>query len=245
MDMEDIQREANARNWFHRIELVPGVWSPGTLTVNAESALTQHGFSSDLRGKRVIDIGAADGAYSREFARRGASVLAVDMQDPDKTGFSLANSLSWYPVEYRTMSVYELSPDTVGTFDIAWYWGVFYHLREPLLGFRNINRILNDEGHLNFEGAILDYATPIADPRLEGRGQYIEALSDLPLAYFTSGNFAQDWSNWYIPNVTCLREWLKASGFKDIEICVNREATRGFGTAVKDGTFADREYHRL
>lgn len=242
MDSSDIQKEINSRNWFHRFELTAGVWSPGKINVNARHALSAHGVAEDLRGKRVIDIGAADGAYSFEFSRRGASVLAVDIQSLEETGFGIANKLARAPVEHRVMSVYDLSVDTVGHFDIAWYWGVFYHLREPLLAFRNLHRILNDGGLLCFEGAVLDGATASADPRLEGLGQHVDALREVPLAYFTSTSYAQDWSNWYVPNAACLREWLRASGFRDIEMRLNAPRTRATGTAFKDGSFVDREY---
>lgn len=229
------------RKWFHRFELVPGLWSPGRLTVNAKAALTQHGFPENLSGKRVIDIGALDGAYSFEFARRGASVLSIDLQDPDRTGFNLAKAAKASLAEYRIMSVYDLSPETVGKFDVAWYWGVFYHLREPLLAFRNIYRVLNEEGLLNFEGAVLDYAWN-PEPLLKSRERELRAVQDLPLAFFAGESYAGDWSNWYVPNTTCLRDWLKASGFKDIKINVNQAHSRAVGTAIKDSAFGDKEY---
>src|SRR5215210_462191 len=32
----------------------------------------------DVRGRRVLDLGCGEGAYSRELVRRGAAVVAVD-----------------------------------------------------------------------------------------------------------------------------------------------------------------------
>src|SRR3954452_10870089 len=104
MDVADIRSEMNKRTWLHCFELMPGLWSPGRVPVDARAALTQHGIAEDLRGSRVIDIGASDGAYSLEFARRGATLLSVDLQNPDQTGFSLASKLAGFRIEYREMS---------------------------------------------------------------------------------------------------------------------------------------------
>lgn len=244
MTTEQVIREMESRTWFHRFEVLPGIWSPGRITVDAKAALDHFGVPDDLGGKSVIDIGALDGAYSFEFERRGAFVLAVDIQDPDRTGFSFTKGLRQSRVEYRVESVYSLAPDTFGMFDIAWYFGVFYHLREPLIGFRNIHRALKADGVLFFEGAALDHAWEV-DAGLKPYERHIEAARDLPLAYFSSGAYAGDPSNWYIPTAACLREWLRASGFKDIKMNISPNASRAGGSAIKDDAFQDWEYGRF
>ena len=178
MQTDEIQKLIDSRRWMHRFELAPGIWSPGARTVNAKGDLNRVGVPEDLRSKRVLDVGAPDGGYSFEFARRGADVLAIDIQDPDTTGFPIANMLAPKPVEHRILSVYDLSPDTVGQFDIIWYWGVYYPLREPLWAFQNLYRILNADGLLCFAAAILDGAEEAADPRLEGCREHLESDSN-------------------------------------------------------------------
>jgi tRNA (mo5U34)-methyltransferase len=232
-DQEDILKEVESKTWFHRFELLPGLWSPGRLEVKASDALNLSNIPADLVGKRVIDIGALDGAYSIEFARRGASVVAVDIQDPDRTGFNIAQRLKGANVEYVRKSVYDLDSKELGTFDIVWYWGVFYHLKDPMIGFRNIYNILDTEGILYYEGEILDHAF-VHEPSLKKYKKIFAKLKELPIAYFTSGAFAKDPSNWYIPNAACLREWLQASGFSDIKMMVSESASRARGTAIKD-----------
>jgi tRNA (mo5U34)-methyltransferase len=37
------------------------------------------------------------------------------------------------PVEVKDIDVYDVSPETVGTFDIVLFTGVLYHSRHPLL----------------------------------------------------------------------------------------------------------------
>ncbi|HLY46761.1 MAG TPA: DUF1698 domain-containing protein [Stellaceae bacterium] len=241
MDNE-IQKLIASRRWYHSFEIAPGIWSPGRARINAGWVLTASGIPQGLEAKRVIDIGAADGAYTFEFLRRGASVLAIDVQPPDNTGFGIANQLAPRPAEHRTMSVYDLSP-AVGTFDIVWFWGVYYHLREPLLALRAIRSVLKKDGLLYFGGEIIDGADPNKDPRLAGMRDHFEALRDVPVTYFTHGNaYAGDHSNWFVPNMACLREWLIASGFKDIQMETGSAKARVRGTARYDETWQDQEH---
>jgi tRNA (mo5U34)-methyltransferase len=99
----------------------------------------------DLTGKTVLDIGAWDGFFSFEFERRGAKrVLAIDTYAWDQGGFDcflLAHEYFRSKVEHRRMDVHELSPETVGTFDLVFCAGVLYHMRHPLLGLERIRSV--------------------------------------------------------------------------------------------------------
>ena len=54
---------SQAPYWHHRIELAPGVFTPGMQ--DTQALLLQVSFPEDLTGKRVLDIGARDGFFSR------------------------------------------------------------------------------------------------------------------------------------------------------------------------------------
>ena len=74
---EEIIRECP--EWFHSIELVPGVITPGRQSAEAEAHKLTALQLPDLHGKSVIDIGAYDGYYSFAAERLGASrVIALD-----------------------------------------------------------------------------------------------------------------------------------------------------------------------
>src|SRR4051794_8165773 len=129
--------------WFHSLDLGDGVVTQGTKSlaqIEAEEVLFLDGI--DLRGASVIDIGACNGAFTFAAARRGAErVLAVDSyvwSHPvfrGKEAFDLAQAALRLPnIETRTSEVSELSPDTVGLFDVALFLGVLYHLPSPLEG---------------------------------------------------------------------------------------------------------------
>ena len=68
-----------ARVRYHSIELPDGSVLPGLQSIEQlRHRLDVFGLPGDLRGKRVIDIGAWDGWFSFECERRGAAVTAVD-----------------------------------------------------------------------------------------------------------------------------------------------------------------------
>ncbi|GIK40764.1 MAG: hypothetical protein BroJett011_45970 [Chloroflexota bacterium] len=63
--------------WYHTLELLPGVSTSGTY--NHNPYLHLYGFPQSLQGYAVLDAGAGDGFFSFEFERRGASrVQAID-----------------------------------------------------------------------------------------------------------------------------------------------------------------------
>src|SRR5277367_541045 len=79
---ERIQRlsdRVRSRFRYHSIELPDGSVLPGLQTVeHLRWRLERFDLPPDLRGKRVLDVGAWDGWFSFECERRGAEVVAVD-----------------------------------------------------------------------------------------------------------------------------------------------------------------------
>src|SRR5215468_2825646 len=128
------------REWYHSIQIEPGLVTPGRKTARELSAMVEHiGLPSSLDGLSVLDIGAWDGFFSFEAERRGARrVVAYDLTPEDYFGFSTAKALLDSKVQYVEGSVYELSERAVGRFDVVLFLGVFYHLRYPLLALDRI-----------------------------------------------------------------------------------------------------------
>jgi 2-polyprenyl-3-methyl-5-hydroxy-6-metoxy-1,4-benzoquinol methylase len=84
----------------------------------------------DLAGKTFLDIGSGSGLHSLSALDLGVSrLLAVDL-DPASvaTTQSVLTSRSkggtW---ECERRSVFELHPETQGTFDVVYSWGVLHH----------------------------------------------------------------------------------------------------------------------
>ncbi len=130
------REKLQAGGWWHSIDLGDQV-TPGVNTLERlQTYWIDMRFPDDLRGKRVLDIGYWDGFFSFEAERHGAEVVAVDCWRPPNL-FKAHVALN-SKVEFREMSVYEVSRRKLGTFDIVLFLGVQYHLRHPLLGLERV-----------------------------------------------------------------------------------------------------------
>ena len=141
--IREMAASVQARHRYHSIELPDGSVLPGLQNIETlRRRLDLFGIPNDLRGKRVLDIGAWDGWFSFECERRGAEVVAVDCVELDT--FLEAKHLLHSKVEYLTLDVNELSARRLGRFDIVLFFGVLYHLRQPLLGLEKTVELSTD-----------------------------------------------------------------------------------------------------
>lgn len=210
VDNDEILRRIRAVEWYHAIEVAPGIVTPGRY--DPKPFLPLMGFSEDLTGKSVLDIGTYDGFFAFEAEKRGAKrVVALDRHSPGQFGFGTAHELLKSKVEYVVGSVYDLSPETHGTFDVVTFFGVLYHLRHPLLALDRIHSVCREyalvESHV-LDNAFIHQGTHIplenVDPRLP-----VSCVSQ----FYPGDELNGDWSNWWAPTVECLRAMLATSGF--------------------------------
>lgn len=75
-DRAEFMRRLAEFEWYHTVELAPGVLTPGRY--DHRRYLRHYELPDDLSGKTVLDIGAASGFFSFEFEKRGGRVTAVD-----------------------------------------------------------------------------------------------------------------------------------------------------------------------
>jgi tRNA (mo5U34)-methyltransferase len=129
----DINEQVQSLRWHHQIDLGNGIVTPGNTDI---SFLEKHQdiYLRDIAGKSFLDIGCWDGSNSFAAKMRGASrVLATDhfaWSDQcwgDRRAFELARSILAPEVEVMDIDIPDLSPETVGTFDVVLFAGVFYH----------------------------------------------------------------------------------------------------------------------
>jgi tRNA (mo5U34)-methyltransferase len=150
-------------------------------------------------GKSVLDIGCNSGSFSFEAERLGADrVLAADIHPPEARGFKLLSEIKQSRVEYVQASLYELTPEKFGTFDFVFFLGLLYHLEHPLLGLQKASAMCNE--------SVIVETHVMESP---------ESLENVPIARFYPGDeLNNDRSNWWGPNVACLREMIKVAGFR-------------------------------
>src|SRR5689334_4047032 len=69
------------RDWWHVIEVAPGVVTPGWWDLRP--AAERMPWPASLDGMRCLDVGTMDGFWAFELERRGAGeVVAIDLVDP-------------------------------------------------------------------------------------------------------------------------------------------------------------------
>jgi tRNA (mo5U34)-methyltransferase len=227
---EQLAALASVPWWYHSYEIKPGVVTPGVCPY--KPSLLGHPLVADLTGKKALDIGAWDGPYTLEMTRRGAQVTGFDIQPPSHSGFNVMRRVCNLDAGHICANVYNLNPAEHGTYDLVTFFGVYYHLRDPLLALSNINRVLKPGGLVLVEGAILEGA-PKVDVFWADRADLIEQMRDIPMGYYVKGEYEGEWSNWWVPNLTCLRHWLESSGFEVLEASVVEKGTRGYAVARK------------
>jgi tRNA (mo5U34)-methyltransferase len=214
----DLESRIAARPyWYHRIELPGGVVTPGWAPISKVS----YCIPDDLTGKRVLDIGAWDGFWTFEALQRGArEVVAIDdfsdflgsLRTSDRTGwenFDLCRSAFGYSSEVcdrREMSVYDISEEKLGRFDVVFFFGTLYHLRHPLLALDKIASVCDSE--LYVESAILDDYSPYRGGLGQGypNGQMV-------MEFYPEAQYGNNTSNWWVPTLHCLVYMIKAAGF--------------------------------
>jgi len=225
-------------NWYHSFEVLPGVMTPGKHAIDARTIFNERfGLPENLAGRRALDIGTLDGPYAFELERRGAKVVAMDIQNPDHTGFNTAKSVRGSKVEYIQGSAYDLRKLTTGEFDLICFFGVYYHMKHPLIAFEQIHAALAETGLLLLEGeCLLNYAEFPESPD-PGASELVRSLatSSLPITLFYPGAYKGDVWTWFVPNLACVRAWLDASGLTLVSHGVADASPhqRMFGTARK------------
>jgi tRNA (mo5U34)-methyltransferase len=131
-------------DWWHTIELSPGVVTPGGWDLRPTAAeLPWPG----VGGKRCLDVGTADGFWAFEMERRGAAeVVATDLpsafQAKARAKFELARELRGSSVVYEERDVYDLE----GEYDIVFMGFVLQMVRDPLGALAAIRSVCR--GHL-------------------------------------------------------------------------------------------------
>jgi len=216
--------------WYHRFEILPGVVTPGVCPY--KPWLLAHPLLADLAGQRALDIGAWDGPYTLEMTRRGAEVTGFDLQPSAHSGFDVMRRVNNLAARHICANVYDLNPAEHGTYDLVTFFGVYYHLKNPLAALSNINAVLNMGGLLLVEGAILEGA-PLVDSTWAGRAELIESMREMPMGYYVKGEYEGEWSNWWVPNLACLRHWVESSGFEVLEASLVEGGARGYCLARK------------
>ena len=200
--MASLREEVEKLTWMHSIDLgngivTPGMWTPHSVILAAFSEI-------DFVGRKVLDIGCWDGLWAFEAEKRGASeVYATDCISQrwgTRATFDLARRALQSKAHYDpSISVFDVGRLGVHDFDVVLFCGVYYHLRDPLLALTRLRQVMADGALMVVEGDV------IHDPdRAYSR-------------FFYRDIWRGDPSNWWIPTIRCLREWIESSYFEIVK----------------------------
>jgi tRNA (mo5U34)-methyltransferase len=223
--MSSALQRAREMSWYHTLEL-PGFETHGIFDLRPY--VKEYGLPADMRGMRVLEVGTWDGFWAFEMERRGATVVALDLDDeaaldwparrrpatfPDVQrgqGFAVAKELLGSRAERVVMSIYDATPEELGTFDLVFCGSVLIHLRDQVLALERI--------------AALCTGTFVSAEEYEPR------LNLLPWPVSRSYVRRDSAVVYWMPNVRCWKELIWAAGFDRVEERgrFRMEATAGY-----------------
>jgi tRNA (mo5U34)-methyltransferase len=206
--------------WFHNIHLPDGTQTApdhflGDFPSFKWEQIKEH-IPENLSGKTALDIGCNAGFYSIELAKRGADVLAIDL-DPHylKQGKWVAEKFALEDkIEFRQMQVYDLAK-LEQQFDIIWFMGVLYHLRYPILALDIIAQKVKEK--LVFQTLTMPGEKILNVPENLGINDREIMLDEgWPKMAFIEKKLNNDPTNWWAPNASCIEANLRTCGLEAV-----------------------------
>jgi tRNA (mo5U34)-methyltransferase len=210
---EELRQVVSSTDWYHTLELAPGLTTRGWFDTRRVPAMLP--FPASLAGKRCLDIATFDGFWAFEMERRGAEdVTAIDVPHPSQwdwpinsapnvieeiaqrkpgAGFEIAHRALQSGVQRLELSVYDLEPDRVGTFDFIYLGSLLLHLRDPVRALEKVRSICR--GELMVVDAF-DIFLSVVSPR--------RPVADLD-------GIGRPW--WWKPNLAGLKRMVESAGF--------------------------------
>jgi tRNA (mo5U34)-methyltransferase len=237
----EIEREVHAlAPWFHNINL-KGVSTAPSHFLGDYPSIKWRRFAdaipSDLTGQSVLDIGCNAGFYSMEMKRRGAArVLGLDSKKEYLRQARFAADVNALDIEFRHMSVYDIG--ALGErFDVVLFLGVLYHLRHPLLALDLIHEHVASDLLLVQS---MQRGSEVVEPLQEDYDFWTTkpfGKPGYPKLHFFERRYADDWTNWWIPNRACMEAMLRSAGFEitahpEGEVYVCRRGKRPYETGA-------------
>jgi tRNA (mo5U34)-methyltransferase len=216
----DLAEAVLRTTWYHTIELPNGVTTPGQF--DHRPLLARYGLPDDMTGMRALDVATFNGFWAFEMERRGAEVIAIDLDDPHEwdypkpikrlvdeigdmgainEGYDIAHEALGSSVQRKRCSVYELDPSALGMFDLVHCGDLLLHLREPLAALERM-RSVTSGSLLLADGVDADAPGGAYGPTIQYMGGWDDLL-------------------WWVPSVDALAQMVVDAGFRDVKVnCV-------------------------
>jgi tRNA (mo5U34)-methyltransferase len=217
---DQIRQHVAQHKWYHVIDLGNGIVTPGQYDLRP--IVDHYGVPDSLAGRTVLDVGPGHGFFSFEFERRGAASVTTaelaawsehdaspelkdqferrgDTEPVDRYlhgALGLAIYARGSQVQRKYCNVYDLSPQTVGTFDFVFCASVLLHLSDPLRALYGLRRVTTREAVI-----------------CTGIDNTLEFVHQARALFLGTPNGQAFW----FPTMTCLEKMALAAGFSRVE----------------------------
>ena len=219
--------------WYHSYYFDNGFVQRGDYDIGQD--VGKYCFPPNLSGMSVLDIGTGSGWFATYFEQLGADVTFTDARgycdfdvfgrdsypptssekpgpdrilsdgreiyySPVSQGFWIMKDILGLKANYINAHVYEICPELFSgkKFDLVFMGSALMHLRDPI-------------------GALMA-AHSVCKVQLIASSYMLPGNICLNEPYMRMREGAADGISWWIPNKSCLVQWLKASGFTQYEI---------------------------
>ena len=218
IQQEEVRARVRALGpWFHNMDLHGVATAPDHFLGDYPAVKWKrfaHAIPDDLSGKTVLDIGCNGGFYAIEMRRRNAKrVVAIDHDEDYLAQARYAAEISGLDIEFHALSVYDVAA-LRERFDVVLFVGVLYHLRHPLLALDLIHEhVARDTLVFQSMQRGFDDVAPIkADYPFEEAALFDQP--GFPKLHFIEHRYANDPTNWWVPNRACSEAMLRSAGFQ-------------------------------
>ena len=163
---------------------------------------------SDLRGRKVLDVGGGSGYHAWRIAGAGAEfTLCIDPSPRYFAQFEAVRKLMGpinRPAVYHLPLGIEDVPAQIEAFDTVLSMGVLYHRRSPIDHLYELKDCLRSGGELVLETLVIE--------------------GDETSCLMPKDRYAAMSNVWFLPSVAKLELWLRRCGFTNIR-CVDLNLT--------------------
>ncbi len=153
-----------------------------------------------------VDFGARDAYWKECFARGELPDQSRDLGEfwrpelPGRRGFEFAAATLDSKVEPCLADFATADLSEVGVFDVVFYLGVLYHMKEPLTALERVRSVTAEVAVVETQAIHVQYHE-----------------QDRLLQLYAGGELNNDFGNWYVPTEAALHSLCRAAGFSSVE----------------------------
>jgi tRNA (mo5U34)-methyltransferase len=118
---------------------------------------------------------------------------------PGRRPFDLAAAALSSKVEPRLADFATADLADLGVFDVVFYLGVLYHMKEPLTCLERLRSMVGEVAVIETQAVHIQH-------------QEHEQL----LQFYPGGDLSGDFGNWYVPSISALHSMCRAAGFSSV-----------------------------